>query len=232
MSAAFCRKALIVFAFTLCSFVTLASAESKKAAGKEKEKGPDATVQEIVGRMKKEGNPSVVVEYVNWDKAFAEFPEKQREQLSVKNPQELRTFFFEMLAHPTQTMKKQMETRLTNIPADKQEEAKQSIAKIEDMMRAKEAEMKERLSATNYEIGEVKVEGNRAVVKLVQVYQDQKRVEDVPLEKEGGRWLLPSVNMIPAAQQAKAPGTPPAAAPAPPAAPPAPATPPAGTEKK
>lgn len=222
--SALARNALLVALVILCS-VSFAVAESKKPAAKDaKEKGPDATVQEIVGRMKKEGNPSVVVEYVNWEKAFAEFPEKQREQLSVKNSQELRTFFFEMLAHPTDMMKKQMETRLTNIPADKQEEAKQSIAKIQEMMRAKEVEMKQRLSQTEYQIGDVKVDGNKAVVKLVQTYQGQKREEDVPLEKENGRWLLPSVNMIPAAQP-KAPGAAPAApgntAAAPPSAPPA-----------
>jgi len=217
----------------LLASYSVAFAESKKAAAKTKDKGPDATVQEIVDRMKKDGNPSVVVEYVNWDKAFVDFPEKQREQLSVKNAQELRSFFFEMLAHPTVMMKKQMEARLANIPPDKQEEAKQSIAKIEDMMKSKEAEMKTRLSTTKYEIGEVKIDGNRAVVKLVQTYQDQRRVEDVPLEKEGGRWLLPSVNMIPAQNKAPANASAPESAPSSPAAPPsAPAAAPAEPEKK
>ena len=177
---------------------------------------PEATVQEIVAKMKSEGTPAVIVEYVNWPKAYSQFPEKQKEQLEVKSPEEMKAFFKEMLAHPSVVMKKQMEARLSTVPPEKMEEAKQSIAKIEEMMKAKEVEMKDRLTTTVYEIGKSEVKGDQATVKLTQTYKDQKRTEDVTLEKDGDRWMLPSVNMVGKQEEHGAPaGGPP---PAPPAA--------------
>jgi len=171
---------------------------------------PDGTVKEIVKRMKEEGNPSVVVEYVNWEKAYADFPVKQREQLNVKNSAELKAFFQEMLAHPTDMMKKKMEQQLATVAPDKQEEAKTQMVKIEEMMRNKEAEMKERLTSTVYEVGDVKkLDNNKAEVKLTQTYKDQKRTETITLEKDGEAWLLPSVAMV--APQQKPEGAAPAA---------------------
>lgn len=178
-----------VAAFFLLLFVSALPALSDTPS-------PESTVQEIVTKMKAEGNPAVIVEYVNWTKAFSQFPQNQKDQLGVKSPDEMKSFFREMLAHPSVVMKKQMESRLSTVPPDKLEEAKQSIVKIEEMMKTKETEMKERLTSTKYEVGSANINGEQATVKLTQVYKDQTRTEDVTLEKDNGRWMLPSVNMV------------------------------------
>lgn len=199
------RVLFLILAVLLCAGTVFAETIS-----------PEATVKEIVSKMKTAGNPAVIVEYVNWTKAFAQFPEKQKEQLNLKSAAEMKDFFREMLAHPSVVMKKQMESKLETVPADKQEEAKQSIVKIEQMMKAKEDEMRERLTTTVYEVGAAKVDGDQAHVQLTQIYKDQKRTEDVTLEKDGDRWMLPSVNMVNSAGKApEHPGTAPVAPPAP-----------------
>ncbi len=187
-----CAAALLAGAVMVGASTNIAFAESS----------PDGTVREIVKRMKEEGNPSVVVDYVNWEKAYSDFPVQQREQLNVKNSGELKAFFQQMLAHPTDMMHKKMEAQLATIAPEKQEEAKSQMAKIEEMMRGKEAEMKERLTSTVYEVGKVKkIDETKAEVQLTQTYKDQKRTETITLEKDGENWLLPSVAMVPPPQR-------------------------------
>lgn len=153
---------------------------------------PAGTVKEIVDKMKKDGNPAVVVDYVNWDRAFHSFPQEQKDKLNVKNSGELKTFFTEMLTHPSVMVKRQMEARMEALPEAERETARQTLASIEGKMVAKEAEIKERLKNTTYEIGESKIEGDKATVRLLQIYQAEKQDETVQLEKDGSRWLLPS----------------------------------------
>ncbi|MFN8392157.1 MAG: hypothetical protein U0136_17830 [Bdellovibrionota bacterium] len=217
----------------LCAFSVFVTASVAHAGT-----SPDATVKEIVDKMKAEGNPAVIVEYVNWEKAFSQFPQQQKDQLNVKSSAELKSFFHEMLANPSGVMRKQMESKLGTVPPEKQEEAKAQIDQIEGMMKRKETELKERLTETTYEVGKPEITGNTATVKLTQSYKDQKKVEDVKLEKDGDRWLLPSVTLAsaPPPQQKPAdsvgqqpPAAPPAVAPS---AAPAPKETPAPKKKK
>ncbi len=184
---------------------------------------PTKTVEAIVESIKASGNASGVVEYVNWKKAYEQLPEIQRKQLGIDSSDKMKGFFTEMLASPSAALKKQMEARIQTVPADKQEQAKQSLVQFEKMMQAKEAEMKERISGTVYKVSDEKVAGNVATVKLTQTFKGETKTEEVKLEKEGDKWLLPTLNSMggdtppPGAGGAAAPAAkaPAAAAPAP-----------------
>jgi hypothetical protein len=201
------KKAVFALLLSPLCLAAVASADST----------PDGTVKEIVGKMKSQGNPGAIVEYVNWDKAFEQFPEQQKQQLNIKSADDMKGFFREMLEHPSAIMRKQMEARLSTVPPDKQEEAKASIEQLAAAMQKKEEELKDRLVNTKYEVGAPRIDGDTAVVKLTQTYKDQTKVEDVKLEKDGDHWMLPNVNLTPPAKNPAAATPAPGAAPVPPA---------------
>lgn len=179
---------------------------------------PDGTVKEFVEKIKAAGSPSPIVEYIDWARAFAEFPEAQKSQLKITSADGMKTFFKEMLANPAKAMKAQMEARLAQLPPEQQESAKASLVQLETMMQQKEAEMKDRIAKTEYKIEGTEVDptGKKATVKLTQTYQGQAKTEEIKLEKTGERWLLPSLSTAGAPQSAPAASA--QAAPAAPAA--------------
>lgn len=155
---------------------------------------PAGTVTEFVEKIKAAGSPSPIVEYIDWTRAFAEFPEAQKSQLKITTADGMKSFFKDMLANPAKAMKAQMEARLAQLPPEQQEQAKASLVQLETMMQQKEAEMKDRIAKTEYKIDGTEIDGVKATVKLTQTYQGQAKTEEIKLEKIGGRWLLPSLS--------------------------------------
>ena len=185
---------------------------------------PTKTMETIIQSIKSAGNPSGVVEFVNWTKAFDKLPEAQRAQLKITNAEGMKAFFKDMLTSPSATMKKQMDDRLKTVPADKQAQAKEQLLKLEKMMQDKEAEMKDRIAQTEYKVSDEKIEGANATVTLTQTYKGETKTEVVKLEKDGDKWLLPALDSLGNGGQQGAPqGAAPAAPGAAPAAPAAPA---------
>lgn len=178
---------------------------------------PEYTVKEFVGRIKKEGNPWPIVDYIDWEKAFVDFPAPQKEQLKLKSADEMKNFFREMLQQPAKKMKEQMDARIKEMPKDMQDRSKPMMTQLEEMMKKKEAEMKDRISKTEYEVVDSTVEGETATVKLKQKYNTEEKTEEIKLQKKGDRWLLPSIKMAQmgpnATQQAAPPGGAPGGAP-------------------
>lgn len=212
------KKTALRFAFVLLAGLVATPALSHA------DTGPAKTVENIIAAIKSAGNASGVVDFVNWKKAYEQLPDVQRSQLQIDSPDKMKAFFKEMLTSPAATMKKQMEAKLATVPADKQEVAKQSVQKIEKMMQEKEIEMKDRIAKTEYKVSDEKISGETATVKLTQVYNGETKTEEIKLEKDGDKWLLPALNSLNGGQQA---GPPPSAGAHPGAAPGAPAVPPA-----
>ena len=156
---------------------------------------PDVMVREVLAKIKESGNPAEIVNHVDWPEAFKTMPEQDKLQLKIKNPDEMREFFRQMLADPSATMKRNMMERVALLPADKQEEAKAAIEQMSEKMNAREAELKQRIKETEYTVGEAKVQGDTATVMLAQSYKGEKSEEKIELRKKNGEWMLPSVRM-------------------------------------
>ncbi len=181
------------------------------------ETSPEGTVKEFVGKIKSAKSPAPIVEYIDWQKAFNEFPEAQRAQLKLDTPDKLKTFFKSMLESPAKTMREQMEARLKSMPQDQQTQAKPMMDQLQTMMETKEKEMKERIAATDYQVSDEHIDGDTATVKLTQKYKGEDKSETIKLERHGSKWLLPSLKLAAEGAGGGAPGgAPDVAAPAPP----------------
>lgn len=180
--------------FALLSLYALV-ANSLLIEGAISEKAPDVMVREVVAEIKATGNPAVIVEHVDWPEAFKSMPDPDKYQLKISNPDEMKSFFREMLTSPSAAMRKSMTERLASLPAEKQEEAKLAIEKMSERLLAREAELKQRIKDTEYTVSDPKVQGDKATVVLAQSYKGEKSEEKIELRKKNGEWMLPSMKM-------------------------------------
>lgn len=156
------------------------------------ENAPQDVVREIVGKMKQERTPAVVLEYVNWEKAFNKFPALQKEKLGVNSADELRAFFDNMLRNPSEVVRQKITAEMKDAKPEDQKILSENLEKVVSAIAKKEDEMKTRIASTTYEIGAVDVKGDTASVMLTQIYKGERKTEKVLLEKEAGKWMLPT----------------------------------------
>jgi len=174
---------------------------------------PEDVLKEIIGKIKAQNDASPVVEYVDWNKAFTEMPPPQKMAMKINSPQEMKSFYKQVLANPSAMMKKQFEERLGMIPEAQRPMMRQSLARMEEMMKQKEAEMKQKIAGTTYEVGKSEINGANAKVELKQTYEGKTKVEKVEFVKSGDNWLLASVGLVNPQGRVKSNTRPPVVAP-------------------
>jgi len=157
---------------------------------------PDEVLREMMVKIKLRGNASPLVDYVHWDEAFAALSDVQRKQLKVTNASELKEFYREMLTDPIPRVKKQYEARLPATPPEKKPDLERYYSQVIARLTREQADMKQRLEQTAYEVSAPKVEGASAIVMLKQTYQGKSTSEEVRMVKSGDTWLLPSVSAV------------------------------------
>ncbi len=187
----------LIFIFGLLVFIGTTFAENT----------PAHTVQEIINKMKETQSPVVVLDYVNWEKAFQRFPAVQKEQLKVSTPDQLKKFFDNMLRNPSAVVRERINQEINKAAPEQQENLKKNLELVVAAIAKKEDEMKKRISSTSYEVGAVEVKGGIATVMLTQTYNGEKKTEKVILEKEGERWMLPTADLGNNSGQGQAPAT-------------------------
>jgi hypothetical protein len=160
------------------------------------EQKPNEVLKELLDKIKSQSNASAVVDYVDWQEAFNKASEEQKKNMNVTGPEQMKQFYRQILESPAVNFRKQVEERLASVPAEQKPMMEQQLKRMEEVMRKKEEEMKEKIAGTTYEIGEAKIEGNAAKVKLTQTYKGETKEEDVQFVKSGERWLLPSVAVM------------------------------------
>lgn len=149
---------------------------------------PSKVVSLVVNKIKKQGDPSPVVDYVYWDKIFSKLPQKNREVMNVHTPDELKEFYRKILHSPSGALENVLRSRMEEkLGADKTSEMLQTLrAKAVE----KEKELKRKIKETEYIVGPSKIKGDKAKVPLTHVYRKEKKTEKVSLVKIKHSWLL------------------------------------------
>lgn len=181
---------LLLTAFSLCE------ARAQQSPGVPS--SPEATLKEIIVRVKKDQSFVSLVDYVDWERAFKELSAERRAELKVTTVGELRMFFWNSLAFPTEQLKARLNAEVSSLPAEKREKAKASIASKLEVSARNEAEAKSVIAATEFSIGAVKIDRDKvgdnvtekATVELRQTFHNRENTAQIPLVKDKGRWLL------------------------------------------
>ncbi len=153
---------------------------------------PEEVMQEIVTKIKAEENSAPIVEYVDWDSAYAEAPEQQKQLMQLDSPVKLKEFYREVLKNPAAMMKKHVEMRMSQVPEDQQAMMRATVSQMETVIKKKEAEMKDKIAKTEYNVGTAKITGDDAVVPLTTTFAGEEKTHDVDFVLKDGKWLLSS----------------------------------------
>ena len=179
---------LVGILFTFLSFFVL-SADAHA-------ENPKKVLKEIISKIKSASNTSPVVDYVNWSKAYGSLSESRKNFMGIDSPDSMKEYYRRVLKSPVSVMKEQFERKLESVPNNQRPALEQTFARMEKVMAQKSKEMESRVKNTDYEIGEVKIEGETATIALKHTFNSVFKTEEVILERVGDKWLLPSVGMI------------------------------------
>ena len=172
---------------------------------------PEAIVQEIVTKIKAASNPSPIVDYVDWSKAYEKMPPMQKTMMKVDSADGMKEFYRQMLTNPAMMMEKRMKEQAASMPEAQQAAMQQSMGQIQQMLKQRQEEMKKQISETEYTVGKATVEGEKATVMLTQEFEGEKKEREIQLNKVGEKWMLDSTSMFSA--PTGGPGAPPGAFP-------------------
>ncbi len=158
--------------------------------------GPDEVLRKIVAEMKTAGNPSPVVDYVEWEEAFEQMSPQSRTQMKISSADDLREYYRGTLKDPVKAMRSQLQEKMKVVSFENSSQIKQYLAREQEKMVREQQEVMARIRDTKYQVGPAIIEGDTANVKLTQIYKGKVSTEEVRFVKSGETWLLPSVSAL------------------------------------
>ncbi|RMG39690.1 MAG: DUF4878 domain-containing protein [Candidatus Dadabacteria bacterium] len=153
------------------------------------EKSPSDTFKEMVARVKKEGRPSVMLDYVHWDSAFKELSAQEKQQLGVNNSKEFKAYLSGIFDNPRKFVTERMGSYLNQMPPEQREAmVNQMVAGMEK----ESAKMKKEMMESTFKILDEKTDGDRATLTVQTKSADKTETEKIHMVQVGGKWYLSS----------------------------------------
>ncbi|HMO18545.1 MAG TPA: rhodanese-like domain-containing protein [Oligoflexia bacterium] len=162
---------------------------------------PEKLVMGAINMMKTAGNPSPIVDFIDWDLVYSETPPKNREIMKVKSPEDLSAFYRKVLMSPSSEIGNLLESKLEgNVKSGDDKnlsvKAQQVLAKLRGRLEEKEKEVSDKLANSEYKIDTIKSSGDSALVKLEQTYKGETKSDTLKLHKKNGIWYLSSLSSV------------------------------------
>jgi UPF0176 protein len=159
---------------------------------------PENVVKEAIYKMQEKGDPSPVVEYVDWDHMFLNVPATNKKLMKVNNPQELKEFYRKVLASPSSEIADLIHSKFSESDSSGEAVSKNKmndvLAKLQQRIQEKEKKVTKRLQESTYEVGEVTVTGEKAMVTISHTYEEITKKDEVQLHLKEGKWYFTSLS--------------------------------------
>lgn len=176
--------------FLLCFFVALVCVPSANVAWGETD--PRAVVKAMLSRLKQTGEPVVILDYVHWPSAYANFPEAERRAMGITNADQLKAHVTKMLSDPSGFARERAQEMIANLPADRQAKVREQMNQMAAGLEAKTSEMRTKMSRIDYAVGNARIQGAFADVPIVSTLDGQTKTSDIKLQFIEGSWYLPT----------------------------------------
>ncbi len=178
---------VLIFLFMLLPFFAYAASN------------PEDVAREAIGKMQKKGDPSPVVEYVDWDHMFQTLAANNKKVMNVSTPSELKSFYKKVLESPSSEisdllMEKLNSEELGGGAEIDQSKAVEVIAKLKERLQEKETQMKTKLQDSEYTIEKISEDENSALVKISQTFKSETRTDQIQMHKKNGSWYFTSLS--------------------------------------
>jgi hypothetical protein len=155
---------------------------------------PEQTVLEIISKLKSDQDPTVILDYVWWDAAFARLSDSQKKYLSVGSPGALRRYYQEFYTNPNMAIVREAAKRAENLPPEKRQQLYEFYRKQEKI--SLPAPRYTRVLHQLYEIKGESISGGSAEVELLVSEQAKSETKKINLIKVQDRWMLSCFQVI------------------------------------
>lgn len=152
------------------------------------ESSPEAVIKQVVTLIKKQGNPSPVVDFVNWDDSLAKLSDKNKEMMNVKTSSDLREFYRKILKSPSSELERLFENKFKERLGE--EKTRAMLDTMKKRTEVKEEEIKKRIQESDYVVGAAQINGDTATVPLTYNYNSERKTDNVKLIKKDGKWMF------------------------------------------
>ncbi len=176
---------LILF---FCFFISSYFSEVKAA------ETPSAVVTRALHSIKEEGNPSPIVDFVDWKGIFLKLPKNSKQLMKVDNEKELKEYYRELLKSPSAAMSKLLDKKFEEITSEEMKEKGDKIlSKFKEKLKRKEDKIKEKLNETEYTVISEKIDGSSAIVTVRNSYKNAIKEDKIPLVKREDTWFISDI---------------------------------------
>lgn len=156
------------------------------------EETPSEVLRSVYTKLKQDGNAAVVAQYIDWDTEFASLDEEKRKMMGVASAKEMQSYYEKVLSDPLTYLRANMMPFIDQLPEDKKESTKAEIEQVLAETEVKLTEDRKALKELKFEIGEEKIENDKATVSVTTTVKGTTKTQSITLTKVNGRWLLPS----------------------------------------
>jgi len=149
---------------------------------------PEITVKTVIGMIKEKGDPSPIVDYVDWKESFNSLPEKNRKIMEVESEDDLREFYRKILLSPAKEIVRVFETKFKDKIAE--EKVESVIETVKQRALVKEEEIRKRIKESEYDVGKPEVSGTTALVPLTYRYGSESKTDSIKMIKTNDQWMI------------------------------------------
>lgn len=164
------------------------------------EMSPKKIVETMTSQMKKTGNVVHILDYVYWPKAYESLSVRDRTQMGITDPQQMKTRMQQLFNDPSAIMAQGLQNQLSGLTPEQKTMMEAQMKQVSAMMQSKRKEMSDKLKQTSFQVGSEKIDGNRATVPVTSVYQGETEKKDIQFEKIEGKWYLPTIDFAESSQ--------------------------------
>jgi len=156
----------------------------------------EETVLKMMSELKESKNPSVMLNYVYWPQAFANFPAEQRAKLQISNAEELKSHFKAIIEDPGTFMREQLVNHAQDLPEEHRAAAVESMKSMVDEMESHNEVMRKNMGLATYQARTLRMDEVSALIELRTTLGDSTDIDQVELVKIEDNWYLPTVVFI------------------------------------
>ncbi|MCB0343645.1 MAG: hypothetical protein KDD66_00935 [Bdellovibrionales bacterium] len=162
---------------------------------------PDDTIRDAVKRLKDSKSLLVLLEYVDWDKAFKKLPPDELVVMNLRNGEDYRLYVYTKIATPKESLEQEAKAFLQTVPEAERERIDRdrlnvTVSKMAADMKVAFDKVRETFVNASYTIGKSRIEGDQAYVTVTSNLEGPMETGEVLMEKNGNKWLFPSLEVF------------------------------------
>jgi UPF0176 protein len=160
---------------------------------------PEDVAREAISKMQEKGDPSPVVNYVDWEHMFGTLPDENKKVMNVSSPDELKSFYHKVLESPSSEISDILSSKIASGElgggADINESrAAEVISKLQQRLKEKEEQIKRKLKESEYRVEQESVTGDSAIINIHHTFESETTIDRVQMHKKDGQWFFTSLS--------------------------------------